>query len=125
MRSRARSGMTLLEVTIAITVVSMILIGSASAFLGTLQGARDARRTSRVGIYVRSVMEDVAGRSYDELPALNGTQVYDQGTQGGSAFVVGLSVFPVTVDLLQIRAIARDAITNRELGRVTTLRSRR
>lgn len=117
--------MTVLEVAIAIAVVAMILLGSASAFLGTLRGARDARRTSRAGVYLASVMEDLVARSYADLPAQNGTRLFDQGTASRSAFVVDVSVFPAAVDLLQVRAIVRDARSNQELGRVTTLRSDR
>ncbi|MFO1009546.1 MAG: hypothetical protein U1F29_05730 [Planctomycetota bacterium] len=116
--------MTVLEVTIAIAVLAMLMLSSASAFLGAMNGARDARRTSRASVYLATVMEDVQATPYDSLLSLNGNSFHDQATLARSAFVVDVAAFPAAVDLIQVRAIVRDARSNRELGRIATLRSR-
>ncbi|MBI5361891.1 MAG: hypothetical protein HZA53_01850 [Planctomycetes bacterium] len=121
-RRKARTGITVLEVTISIAILSMFLLGSAAAYVGVLRGAKDARRTSRAGVYLASVMEDLAAEPYDNLAGLNGSTFHDQPTVQGSAFVVELSVFPAAVNLLQLRAIVKDPNSNRELARVVTLR---
>ncbi|MBK7875837.1 MAG: hypothetical protein IPJ77_08805 [Planctomycetes bacterium] len=100
--------MSVLEVAIAIAIVSAILLGSASAFLGAMRGTREARSTSRAGVYLASVMEDLAARPYADLLAMDGAQLYEQGTAARSDYLVDLSVFPAAVDLLQMRAIVRE-----------------
>lgn len=116
--------MSVLEVTIAIAIVSMILLSSASAFLGSLRGARQARDTSSGALFLQTVMEDLAAQPWASLTTFNGDQIYDQTTPARSNYRVDLSVFLASVDLVQIRAIVRDARTNREIGRLTTLRDR-
>jgi len=117
--------MSVLEVTIAIAIVSMILLSSGSALIGSLHGARQARETSTASVFLQTVMEDLSAQPWANLPTFNGDQIYDQPTPARSRYRVDLSVFTTSVDLLQIRAIVRDTRTNRELGRLTTLKERR
>lgn len=116
--------MTVLEVMIAIAIVSMILLSSGSAFLGSLRGAERARTTSAASVFLQTVMEDLSAQPWANLQTFNGDQIYDQPTPARSNYRVDLSVFLTSVDLLQIRAIVRDTRTNRELGRLTTLKER-
>lgn len=117
--------MTVLEVTIAMTIVAGLLMASTTAFLSSIQGVHNAQKASRGSVFLRTVMEDVAAQSYADLPSLNGDRVYDQATQAGSSYAVDLTVFLASVDMQQVQAELRDLRTNRVLGRVVTLRSRR
>lgn len=122
---RARSGMTVLEVTIAVTIIAVLLMGSTTAFMSNIQGVQNARKQSRGGVFLRTVMEDVAAQSYADLPSLNGDRILDNANAAQSTFAVDLSVFVAGVDLMQVEAELRDLRTNKVLGRVVTLRSRR
>ena len=105
--------------------VRVMLMGSVTAFMNSVQGVHRAQNASRGSVFLRTVMEDVAAQSYDDLPALNGDRILDQPTAARSTYAVDLTVFLAAVDLRQIEAELRDLRTGQVLGRVVTLRSRR
>jgi hypothetical protein len=117
--------LTVLEVSIAMTIVASVLVATVGAFGTSLSAVDDAERRNRAAIFLQTVMEDLSAQTFDGLPAFNGSQVFDESTLVASNFTVDLSVFTPSVDLLQVDAVLTDRRTGREAGRVTTLRSRR
>ena len=115
----------MLEATIALAVVSTVLIASAGAFSSSLSSVNSSQRRSRGMVFLQTVMENLGAQSYDNLLAFNGNRIYDQATLGASTFYVDVTVFTAATDLDQVQTVLRDMRTNREIGRVTTLRSKR
>ena len=124
-RVRGKSGLTVLEVTIAFTIVCTVLMASAGAFTSSLAAVRSAQTRSKGTVFMDTVMEDLSAQTYDSLLAFNGNKIYDQPTAARSHYSVDLSVFLAAVDLLQVQAVLKDLRTNKEIGRVTSLRTRR
>lgn len=125
-RSRARrAGFTVLEVTIALLIVSTVLVSLTGAFLSSAEAVHSAQGTNRGTVFLQSVMEDLSAQPFDALPSFNGNHVIDHDTQQHSNWSVDLTVFPVGVDLEQVDATLTDLRTARVITRVTTLRSRR
>jgi hypothetical protein len=114
-----------LEVTIAMSITATVLLASAAAFTSSIASVNSAQRTIRGASFADTVMEDLQAQPYDSLLAFNGNRVYDQPLAADAHYSVDLSVFTAAVDLIQVRAVLTDLHTNRELGRMTTLRSRR
>jgi hypothetical protein len=114
-----------LEVTIAFTIVCTVLMASAGAFTSGLVAVRGAQARSRGTVFMETVMEDLSAQPYDSLLAFNGNRIYDAPTIARSNCSVDLSVFLAAVDLLQVEAILKDVRTGREIGRLSTLRTRR
>ena len=117
--------MTVLEVTIALTIVSTVLMASAGAFFTSIRAVDGAQRRSRATVFLETVMEDLSAQTYPNLAAFNGNRIFDQATLAQSNYAVDLTVFEVAVDLSQIQARLLDLRTNREISRATTQRSRR
>lgn len=124
-RRSARSGLTLLEITIAMAVVLTVLMASAGAFGSSLGAVNSARRTSRASVFLETVMEDLSAQSYDDLLSFNGNKVFDQASSAASEFEVDLTVTQSTVNMRRIDAVLVDKRTNREMGHVATMRSKR
>ena len=122
---RGNSGLTVLEVTIAFTIVSTVLLASATAFSSTINATRNAQSRSRGTVFLDTVMEDMAAQSYDGLLAFNGNKIYDGPTAARSNYSVDITAFLSAVDLIQVQGVLKELRTNREIGRVTSLRTRR
>lgn len=124
-KSPGRKGMTVLEVTIAMSITATVLLASAAAFTSSIASVNSAQRTIRGAAFVDTVMEDLVAQPYANLATFNGNRVYDQATPAASQFAVDLTVFTAAVDLIQVRAAVTDLRTQRVVGSVTTLRSNR
>jgi Tfp pilus assembly protein PilV len=124
-RPQGRAGLTVLEVTIAFSIVCTVLMASAGAFSSSYMAVRNAQSRSRGTVFAETVMEDLAAQPYDSLLAFSGNRMYDGPTVARSNYSVDLTVFLTAVDLLQVQAVLKDVRTNREIGRLTTLRTRR
>ena len=124
-RFKGRAGMTVLEVTIALTIVSTVLLASAGAFMSSLVAVNTAQRTSRATVFLETVMENLSAQAYDDLITFNGNRVYDQATAGASNYEADITVFLSAVDLLQVQVVLLDTRSGEEIGRLTTLRCRR
>jgi Tfp pilus assembly protein PilV len=122
---KSRLGFTVLEVTVALLIVSTVLVSLTGAFLTSAQAVHTAKGTSRGTIFLQSVMEDLGAQSYDALPAFNGNKIYDHDTQQRSSWSVNLTVFQAAVDLEQVDAALVDLRTGRVIANISTLRSRR
>ncbi len=124
-RLRGTAGLSLLEVTIAMSVMMTILLASAGAFGSSISAVNSARRTSRASLFLETVMEDISAQDYDDLLTFNGNHVYDKATSAVSDFEVQLSVTQTAVGLRRVDAVLTDLRNNHELGHVATLRSQR
>lgn len=120
-----RRGLTLLEMSIAMAVLSVILSGVAMGFGASLKAVSVARRVTGGSQYLETVMQNISAQPYENLLAMNGNQFFDQPLLADSNFTVDLTTFEAEIDMLQIEATLRDRRTNRELGTITTMRTRR
>ena len=120
-----RSGFTLIEVTIAMVIVSTVLMASAGAFTSSLTATDQARRTTQAAIFLETAMEDISAQRYTNLLSLNGNQIFDHTNANDSNYSITLTVFLGEVDLLQVQAVVTDLRANNAMGRLTMLRSRR
>jgi len=120
-----RSGMTLIEVTIALAVVATIVMASAGSFTQSISAVKSARRTSEAGVFLRTVMEDLSAQPYANLLSFNGNRIYDGASSSSSNYSADVTTFLTSVDLIQVQAVATDLQSGKEVGRVTTLRTNR
>lgn len=125
LRAGREAGLSVLEVMIALAITSTMLMATASAFSSSLSAANAALTRTRGTVFLGTVMEDLSAQEYDNLLALDGDRILDQSSEQRSCYAVDLTVFLATVDLLQVQAQLTDLGTQRVIGRVTTLRSRR
>lgn len=123
--ARARAGLSIVEVTIALLITGTVLAGTSGAFLSNFAAARTADALTEGSLFLESVLENLAAQSYDDLPAFHGNLLFDGEALERSRFTVRLSVFESEVGLLQIDAILSEARNGKEYGRVTTYRSQR
>jgi hypothetical protein len=124
-RLRRRAGLTVLEITITLTIVTTVLMAAAGALLSSLSAVSSAARMSRATVFLETVMEDLAAQPYDNLLAFNGNTVFDQTTASQSNYQATITVFTAAVNLRQVDVVLTDRHGNREIGRVTTLRCSR
>lgn len=117
--------MTLLEMSIAMAILSVILAGVAMGMGSSLKAVNSARRVTGGAQYLQSVMHNLSAQPYENLLVMNGNQFFDQALLADSNFTVDLVTFETEIDLLQLEATLRDRRTSRELGTVTTMRTRR
>lgn len=123
--THARTGLSIVEVTIALAVVGTVLAGVSGAFLSNFSAMRTAEGLSSGTIFLETALENLSLQEYDDLLAFHGNTLFDGVDEEHSSYGVELTVFESEVGLMQIGAVLRDLDSGRELGRVTTLRSSR
>ena len=106
-------------------IVATVLLAAARAFSSSLGAVGQARDTTNAAIFLEPTLEDVTTQPYDNLLSLNGNRLFDGTDAGDSQFAIDRAVFLTEVDLVQMRAVVGDLRTGDEIGRATTLRSRR
>lgn len=121
----AKRGLTLLEMSIAMAILAVVLAGVAMGMGASLKAVNSARRVTGGSQYLASVMQNLAAQPYANLLAMNGNQLFDQATLADSNFTVDIVAFETEIDLLQLEATLNDRRTGRELGTITTLRTKR
>jgi hypothetical protein len=124
-RRGGNAGLTVVEVALAFTIVCTVLMASAGAFSSGLMAVRNAQSRSRGTVFLETVMEDLAAQPYDGLLAFNGNTIYDGPTAVRSNYSVDVTAFLAAVDLIQVQAVLKNVRTNKEISRVSTLRTRR
>lgn len=124
-RLSRRAGLTLIEVTIALSVVATVLMASAGSFTTSISSAKSARRTSEAAAYLQTVMEDLSAQPYDNLLSLNGNRVYDTSSAATANFAADITTFSSALDLIQVQVVCTDMRTNQAMGQIVTLRSNR
>jgi hypothetical protein len=117
--------LTVIEVTLALAILCSLLAVSAGGFMTNLSAVHSAQRTSEGSLFLETVMQDLSAQPYDSLLAFNGNTFFEHGTEAKSNYGVTLTVFQAALDLLQVQAVVTDIRNAREIGRLTTLRSRR
>lgn len=117
--------MSLIEVSLAMSVVATVLLASSLAFTSSLTAVGNAERTTDAAVYLETVMQNIGAQPYDNLLAMNGNQFFDGATLAQSQFLVALTTFEVQPGLIQLESQLVDRRTNRPIGQITTYRSRR
>ena len=115
----------MLEVTLALFMASVVLMASAGAFISNVETTGSAQRQSRGALFLERVMEDLAAQDYDDLLGFDGAAVVDGATPQASSFDANVRAFVAATDLIQVEVGLVDRESGREIGRATTLRSRR
>lgn len=122
---KSRAGFTLVEVTVALAVLSVVMGSFASAFLASIRAVGSAKRTNQGALFLETVLEDLAAQPYESLSGFDGDRVFDKATQNLSNYAVDLNVFTASLELTQVEAVLTDLQTSRVISRVSTLRSKR
>jgi len=120
-----RAGFTLIEVAISSVVIALLMMGSTSAFIGSLRGVDEARRTGEAAVFLETTLENVGAQPYDNLLSMNGDRILSGETDERSEYALDLAVFQNQVDLIQVSAVLVDLRQEREMARTAILRSRR
>lgn len=98
LRSTGRAGMTLLEVTIAISVLVLGIVGSMQTMILLERSAERTRESDRATQAARQVLEKIQAEAFPEaFRRYNGTTADDPGTgvaPGCNFAVPGLSARP-------------------------------
>ena len=124
-RRTSRAGLTLVEVCLTMGIVATVLLTAAGAFQSSLRAVESSNHRTSGAVFLETVMQNLSGQDFGGLLALNGNQFFDQTNAADSQYTVNLSTFLVDPDLMQIEATLFDVRTNRELGRVVSMRSER
>jgi type II secretory pathway pseudopilin PulG len=117
--------MTLIEITIALTIVSTAMMASAGAFFSSISTAQSAQRRTRATVFLETVMEDLSAQPYDNLLAFDGNTIFDQPNAARANFAANVTVFEASLELLQVQVVLTDVRSNRVMGRLVTQRSER
>lgn len=117
------SGLTLIEVTIGLVLITIAFLAAANVFSSSLAATGQAARLATGSDFLETTMEEVGAQPYANLLSLDGSRLYDDTDANHSNFAVDLSVFQAEIGLLQIRTALVDLRTGRELTRMTTQRS--
>lgn len=115
----------MLEIAISTSIVSAVLLATASAFSSTMNATEQARRTTEAAIFLEATMENLSAQEYENLLSLNGNVVFDGTNAGDSEYSVGLNIFLADVNLIQVTATLTDLEDGRNLGRLSALRTNR
>lgn len=125
-RARAsRRGLTLLEVLIAVVVITILVLASAAAFSGSIGGARAARKITSGTLYLETVAENFGAQPASNLLSLDGTTTFDGTNASDSEYRVDVTTFEAAVELVQVELALVEVSTGRAVGALVTQRSLR
>jgi hypothetical protein len=113
----------MVEVMIAAGVASVLLMATAATFFGNMKSVGTAKSLTSGSIFLESVQENISAQPYQNLLALDGNAIFDDGVLDGSDFRADITTFQTGIGLIQIRVALVELSSNRELGRLVTLRS--
>ncbi|MFT4647518.1 MAG: hypothetical protein ACI9X4_000731 [Glaciecola sp.] len=120
---RSNAGLSMVEVMIAAGVASVLLMATAATFFGNMKSVGTAKSLTSGSIFLESVQENISAQPYQNLLALDGNAIFDDGVLDGSDFRADITTFQTGIGLIQIRVALVELSSNRELGRLVTLRS--
>ena len=123
-RARER-GSTMIEVLLAMVVVSIALAGVAGVLGSNLRVNAHSQELTSGSRFMQEVLASVDAQSYDALLAMNGNTFYDTGAVGNARFRVELTTAVSGIDMVSIQTVLRDQRTGHEISRVASFRSRR
>jgi Tfp pilus assembly protein PilV len=122
---RHTAGLSVIEVVIAISIVSTVLMATAGALVSSIHATHDAQRIGQAAVFLETVMQDLAAQSYEDVTAFNGNHVLDGESITSSSFAADVTVFNASVGLRQVEVVVTDLRTNAIVGRAATLRAKR
>jgi type II secretory pathway component PulJ len=115
-------GLTLIEVTISMLIVATVLLASAQTFAMSLKATDQAHNTTDAAVYLETAMEDLSAQPFKQVLSLHGETIFDGEDLDSSHYSIGLEVFLVEVDLLQINALVTELATGRVVCRLASQR---
>ncbi|MEM7203976.1 MAG: hypothetical protein AAF628_27190 [Planctomycetota bacterium] len=118
-------GFAFLETLTSAVLLALVVLAVAGAFGTNLEATQQANRTSTATRFLEESMASIDAQSFDNLLVLNGNVLYEHTDPAAARFSITLTVTESAVDLIQVTAVLRDRRANRELARLTTLRSDR
>lgn len=122
---RGERGSTMIEVLLAMVIVSIALAGVAGVLGSNLRVNARSQDLTSGSRFLQEVLASVDAQNYDALLAMNGNSFYDTGASGNARFRVELSTAVAAIDMVSIGAVLRDQRTGREIARVASYRSKR
>jgi Tfp pilus assembly protein PilV len=117
--------LTLIEVCISTIVIAILFLGLAGTIRTNMTAVGSAERMARAALFLETTMESLAAQPFDNLLVMNGDRLFDADPQGAANYAADLTVFPTAVDMVQVSVVLSELRNGSELGRVTTLRTRR
>ena len=118
-----RTGLSLVEVMLAVGIATLLLMATAGTFFGNMKAVGQARSITGATIFLETIREDLLTQPYANLLALNGNAFFDGAAPDASRFRADLSVFQSQIGLLQVRVALVDLHSDREVARLVTVRS--
>ena len=115
--------MSLVEVMIAAGIASVLLMATAATFFGNMKAVGTAKSITSGTIFLESVQENLAAQPYQNLLAINGNSVFNDGVEDGSEYRADITSFQSGIGLIQISVTLVDLRSNVQLGRLVTVRS--
>ncbi|MBL4770543.1 MAG: hypothetical protein JKY61_05260 [Planctomycetes bacterium] len=122
-KSSPTAGMSLVEVMIAAGIASVLLMATAATFFGNMKAVGTAKSITSGTIFLESVQENLAAQPYQNLLAINGNSVFNDGVEDGSEYRADITSFQSGIGLIQISVTLVDLRSNVQLGRLVTVRS--
>ena len=119
----ARSGFTLIELSISMAVIATLMLAASAGFYSSLSAVGHARKMTSSSIFLETTMEDLSAQPYESVLALNGAQFFSGTDANDSQYRIDLATFLIDIRLLQVQAVVLDLGTDREVCRLSSLRS--
>ena len=73
-------GWNLIELMVALVIISVGLLGTAALLTGTIQGNQTSKNVTIATILAKDKMEDLSSKPYSTLPSEDTTDTEDYGT---------------------------------------------
>lgn len=124
-RRDAQQGVSLLEVLLAMVLLSVGLAAVAGVFGATARTSDRSREMTRSTRFLEQVMASIEAQSYDAVLAMNGNTFRDGKDDASSLYTAKLSTTVAGVGLAQVAVVLTDLRTGREQARIGTYRSMR
>ncbi|MCP5024301.1 MAG: hypothetical protein GY930_21345 [bacterium] len=118
-----KAGMSLVEVTIAAGIATVLLMATAATFFGNMKTIGTAKSITSGAIFLESVQENISAQPYQNLLALNGNPIFDQGVANLSQYRADITTFQSGVGIIQVSVSLVDLRNNVVIGRLATIRS--
>jgi len=118
----SQAGLSLVEIMIAVTVTTILLMATAGTFFGNMKAVSQARSLSSATLFLETVREDLLAQSYADLLSLNGNSFFENGNINQSRYRADVTVFQADIGLLQVRVSLVDMQTDAEIARLVTAR---
>ncbi len=122
-RFQKQTGLSLVEVMIAVGIATILLLATAGTFFGNMKAVSQARSITGATIFLETIREDLLAQPYANLLTLNGNAFFNGNDVSSSRYRADLTVFQAQIGLLQVRIALVDLQTGQEVARLVTVRS--